>query len=83
MTNPPVQSRFPQCELCGGTFVGGLGLTGAHKMGLHPHRKTLWANPMSSLSAVVCLGCGNAKFFTDDLAKIREHAQRHPEDFVW
>ncbi|RRO18175.1 hypothetical protein EIL87_07980 [Saccharopolyspora rhizosphaerae] len=78
--SPP--SSFPQCELCGGTFVGGLALTSHHEVGVHPRRKTQWL-PMSGLSAVVCLGCGNAKFFASQLDKLRKHAQKRPDHFDW
>lgn len=36
---------------------------------------------MSRLSAVVFLGCGNAKFFAANPDKLREHAQKRPDHF--
>ncbi|GAA3990281.1 hypothetical protein GCM10022247_06180 [Allokutzneria multivorans] len=83
MTTAPPPSRLPQCELCGGTQVGNLGLVSGHHVGIHPHARTLWARPLSTLNAVVCLQCGHTKFFAADLAEIQKEAREHPERFTW
>ncbi|MBQ0926558.1 hypothetical protein [Saccharopolyspora endophytica] len=83
MTSPTPRSRYPACALCGGTFVGGMRMTSQHKTGVFPFRKRLWVNPLSTLSAVVCLGCGHTKLFADELNRLRFEAQRHPEIFDW
>ncbi|GAA4219251.1 hypothetical protein GCM10022220_55340 [Actinocatenispora rupis] len=74
---------MPPCESCRGQQVANLGLTGQHTNGLHPNSRSLGFRPMSTLSATVCLNCGRTTFYADDLAKIREAAQRHPDWFTW
>lgn len=83
---PPVQmqaGRIPPCAACGGQRVGNLDLTGAYQVGLHPSGKTLWARPLSTLNAVVCLNCGLTSFYATDLGDIRTEAQQSPHLFSW
>lgn len=80
MASPYPPTRLPRCELCGGTQVGNLAVWGA---GLQPTSRTVWANVLSELTAIVCLGCGNSKLFAANLDKVRAEARAHPERFTW
>ena len=83
MTAPAQPSSFPPCEDCGGTQVGGLRLTGTHHVGLDPAARVQWLEPLLGLNAVVCLTCTRVRFFADNMYKLHDAAQRHPEWFVW
>lgn len=83
MTTAHPAPQLPPCELCGGPQVGNLGVKSHYHVGIHPHGRQLWSKPLSTLSAVVCLHCGHTKLFADDLAKVRDEAERHPDRFVW
>ena len=82
MNQEPARS-LPPCENCGGPQVGGLDVVSQHGVGIHPTARTLWSRPLSGLNAVVCLNCGLTKLFTSHLAKLREEADKHPDDFSW
>lgn len=71
---------LPPCESCGGTQVGDLSVKG---VGMHPARKTLWGQPLTGLTAVVCLNCGLTKLLASQLAAVRSEASEHPENFRW
>jgi hypothetical protein len=69
--------------LCGGPQIGNLDLVSQHHVGVHPRGRRLWAQPLSTLSAVLCLRCGHTKLFAAELPKIQEEAEKHPERFTW
>ncbi|MEB3367548.1 hypothetical protein [Saccharopolyspora mangrovi] len=78
----PSQPRLPACEFCGGQQVGGLQLTGQY-VGVHPRGKRMWMRPLSTVSAVTCLGCGHTRLVADDLPALRKEAQENPHHFYW
>ena len=83
MTTAHPPSQLPRCELCGGPQIGNLSLVSQYHVGVHPNGRQLWAQPLSSLSVVLCLGCGHTKLFASELTKVREKAEKHPEWFTW
>jgi hypothetical protein len=64
-------------------LVGNFDVVSQHHVGVHPSGRALWAQPLSGLSAVLCLQCGHTKLFAADVAKIREETEKHPERFAW
>ncbi len=83
MTTEQPPAQLPQCELCGGTQIGNLDLASQYPVGVHPAGRQMWAKPLSSLHAVLCLGCGHTKLFASELERVRKEAAKHPERFTW
>lgn len=74
---------FPPCELCGSSQVGNLVVTSQYHVGAHPRGKTLWARPLTGLNVVVCLSCGHAKLFANNLQALRNEVGENPQSFQW
>lgn len=52
---------------------------------VRPPKRLSWGrrDMLATLVAYVCLNCGNAKLYVDDLAMLRAAVQEQPERFSW
>lgn len=70
-------SSFPPCPECGGRRIGTR--TGTYVVLIR--QGAAFEHPISKFRTLVCTTCGYTNFYADNLQKLNQEVQQHPEDF--
>lgn len=71
------QPTLPPCPECGGRRVG---TRCGQRMMLIRQGET-WQHDITSFRALVCITCGYTNLYADNLSKLNQEVENHPEDF--
>jgi hypothetical protein len=80
MTPFSQQPTIPPCAACGGRRVTGKDTI---HLGLGEVRLTAGNTPLAGTAVVVCTNCGQITLYADNLARLHEAIQKHPDHFRW